>query len=241
MKKTVSWMLAIAMLFALCACGVPAPAAEPTPAEPSIGDQMYEKYGSIIDNLEAGEYEKVIEEVSAMMPKPVETIVTITPENFYDYYEICYREPRVEKDAQGNIVEYQAYSTTYDFRLKEDYKSRLVSDRSNVEIGLTCEYDLYHVDSIDWSNGSIQLSEDNYNYLKNEFREETSASSTQSGNIRIDGANAYIAQYSFWHKNGWGWTNGEHKVTPDYVEDYYMFLPVDITIVRAEGTLVFQE
>lgn len=96
MKRLISVILAGVLALSLCGCGAA--------AKPSVGDQMYEKYGSIIDKLEAGEYEKVIEEVTAMMPVPEEQTVTITLDNFSDYYELRYDVPQVNRDSQGSFL-----------------------------------------------------------------------------------------------------------------------------------------
>ena len=123
MKKTVAAALLLALAFTLCACGSAAPAA------PSIGDQMYEKYGSIIDKLEAGEYEKVIEEVTGMMPVPENKVVTITKDNFADFYELAYDVNQINKDSAGNVLSMWYSGSSFYYNLKEEYRDKLVSDR----------------------------------------------------------------------------------------------------------------
>ena len=72
--------------------------------EPSIGDQMYEKYKSIIDKLEGENYDGAIEEIQAMKPAPTVQEVEITADNFFDYYDIVYDENNIERDSDGNII-----------------------------------------------------------------------------------------------------------------------------------------
>lgn len=64
----------------------------------SVGDQMYEKYGTIIDALEEENFDAAIQEISQMKKEKLIaeagdindyiTTVTLTNDNFYDYFEL---------------------------------------------------------------------------------------------------------------------------------------------------------
>ncbi|MBR0160592.1 MAG: hypothetical protein IJQ02_04830 [Oscillospiraceae bacterium] len=74
MKKTITVFLLIAMVLTLCACGqsgqkTAAPEVTPTPEPtPSVGDEMYSKYGDIIDALEDENYDDAISMIGSMKP-----------------------------------------------------------------------------------------------------------------------------------------------------------------------------
>ena len=86
MKKYIAFLITIIMAVSIISCG----GNNNKEPEPSIGDQMYEKYKSIIDKLEGENYDGAIEEIQAMKPAPAVQEVEITPENFFDYYDIVY-------------------------------------------------------------------------------------------------------------------------------------------------------
>ena len=74
MKKTITVLLLLTLILALCACGQTAdtkapqeaaPTAEPTP---SVGDEMYSKYGDIINALEEQNYDDAISLIGSMRP-----------------------------------------------------------------------------------------------------------------------------------------------------------------------------
>ena len=79
MKKFVALLLATIVAVSIIGCGSNTNK-EP---EPSIGDQMYEKYKSIIDKIEGENYDGAIEDIQAMKPEPVVQEVEITTDNFH--------------------------------------------------------------------------------------------------------------------------------------------------------------
>ena len=241
MKKTISVILLLALAFTLCACGSAAPAA------PSVGDQMYEKYGSIIDKLEAGEYEKVIEEVTAMMPVAENQVVHITKDNFNDYYEVAYDVNQINKDSAGNILSMWYSGSSFFYRLKEEYREKLVSDESMVEAGMTADLVLKKVESIDWEAGTVKLSDATYDSIAKEilttFRDMgTSISVTKSGNLALYGGESNLLNYGGFAKRNDGWGNywGSGQLEKNGNAEYYVFAPENIQIVRAEGTLTLK-
>lgn len=258
MKRLFAVILILAMALSLCACGE---------TEPSMGDQMYEKYGALIDKLEAGDfegaadsvfammpegekyssvvgklkaedYEGIIAEITEMMPVPPETVVEITPENFWDYYEIAYEKPYTEKDAQGNITRMYPSNYCY-FALKAPY-SNIDFDRSSVEIGVIGDCKVRKIKNIDWTNGSYTLGNEYYEDIAQaiiaQYIDDTklSISTTATGALNIWFENG--TPYGCWHKDAWGWTSDQ--ITPEDDFDMYVCDIDNVEIVRAEGTLV---
>lgn len=240
MKKLIAVLLVIVLACSLCACGSSAP------PEPSIADQMYEKYGSIIDKLEAENYEAAIEEITGMMPEPEETVVTITPENFYDYYELSYIERKPKMDAAGNITEMYG-DQLFNFKLKEDFADLIVPDESQVEVGITFDQSLKRIESIDWENAKLTFSKETYNDILQKINEnvspkiEPSFSGTYSGkNMLSPGSYPSFLDIAFYYYTGdfTAWRASPIEVDKDYT--YYMLVPENIEIVRAEGTLTLR-
>ena len=175
-----------------------------------------------------------------MKPKPVETVVSITPENFWDYYEIVYAETLPTKDAFGNITEIFPVEW-FSVNLKAGYN--IDYERSNVEIGVTCDHRLHKLESVDWDTGEITLSEKTYDDFAEKISESDSlctltTSATSVGNYSFNIDFSYVMLYPCWSrvKDG-GWTNGYHLKRGENRE-FYVFDIENFTIVRAEGTLV---
>ena len=148
MKKIAALVLALALIFALCACG------ETTAAEtvaetvkeirvevPTVPEQ-YQKYKDLVDALEAGDYDAALAFIDGMAPAPElppSVEVQITTENFADYFE--YREMpepfrREETDADGNVI--LVFRSGY--YLKDGYT--IAADKAGdcrVEVGLKYE------------------------------------------------------------------------------------------------------
>ncbi len=250
MKKLTALVCILAIALSFCACGQAAQPAEPTPEPtPSLGDQMYEKYGSIIDKLEAEEYQAAIDEISAMLPEPEITEVTITPENFWDYYELVTNDlPYIDKDATGKITECQP-AWQYYLVLKQEYQNRLVSEGSGVEIGFTGETSMRRL-TLDWESGTYTLGEEatdeirdqiisDYNrifYWNNPYDGSISETATGAESIRLPVEQSCIGLAWHYTVNGWYYDS----IYPDNEQELYGGKLVNVQIVRAEGTLVFE-
>lgn len=249
MKKllcTICTVLCMCVL--LCACGQ---------TEPSVGDLMYEKYGGIIDKLEAEDYEGALEDVQAMMPEPEIIEVRITPENFFDYYEIGFKDRSfVEKDAEGKILHLYP-SIQESFVLKSEYVDRLI-DEDEVEVGYTGDLAVKKM-NIDWSTGVASLGDETY---PNILQEYVDIENYERDLEHLDDIVTVISKTVSSIKNDYGYSsfediNGEHSalikqqynpyfgrsvwwhvyndITPE--DDLYYLIVDNIQIVRAEGVL----
>ena len=150
MKKYIVFLITIIMAISIISCG----GSSNKETEPSIGDQMYEKYKTIIDKLEGENYDGAIEEIQAMKPAPTVQEVEITADNFFDYYDIVYWENQIDRDANGKITSISRVDDWFDFMLKDEYLLDTDQDNS-VEIGVTCEYDLKKIENVDPETGEI--------------------------------------------------------------------------------------
>lgn len=75
MKKIVSLILSLSLIFALCACGQKAAQPEDTSALP----EQYAQYQALIDALENGKYEQAHAIINAMDPSPATPAPTPAP------------------------------------------------------------------------------------------------------------------------------------------------------------------
>lgn len=245
MKKYMALLLMIIMAVSIIGCGGNAaqePEQMPEP-EPSIGDQMYEKYKTIIDKLEGENYDGAIEDIQAMKPAPTIQEVEITKDNFFDYYDIVYDENEIERDSEGKIVNIYKRDRNFSFKLKDEYT--LDNNQENtIVIGVTGEFDLKKIENIDFDTGEITLSDEKFDDFEDEIVEDTKEwtdedstrlSVTSEGDWIILCNNTSYVSGSRWFKNEYGWEDS-HEIKPNDYEGY-VFVPVDIQITRAEGTL----
>lgn len=245
MKKYIAFIITIIMSVSIISCS----GSTNKGAEPSIGDQMYEKYKSIIDKLEGENYDGAIEEIQTMKPAPVIQEVGITADNFFDYYDIVYRENNIERDSDGKITRIDKYDNMFEFKLKDEYS--LDPDEDNtVEIGVTCEYDLKKIENVNFETGEITLNDENYDELEKKVCSDHDSWTTgglASLSVTCKGSNTILCNETptiigpLWYgpesdSYNYGHNYSFSGITPDDHEGY-VFVPADIHITRAEGTL----
>ena len=154
MKKLIAIALILAAVFALCACGQPVTVekevvkeVEKTVEVPVVPEE-YKKYQSLIDALEAGDFDSATEIFEGLKPVPeVPPMkeVTITKDNFLDYFE--YQQfPTTNLDfmrtSAGQITAVIAQSGFY---LKEGY--RIAHEKAaecKVEAGVKYQDSLFY-------------------------------------------------------------------------------------------------
>lgn len=108
---------------------------------------MYEKYGELIDALEAEDYEKAADYISSLMPEPEVEEVALTIDNWSDYFYI-YRENSFEKDAYGtNLTE----NSNYYIAPKPEYENAVLD---NVIAGFEYNMQCYQVVNLDKEEGT---------------------------------------------------------------------------------------
>ena len=156
MKKLISILLFVAIIFSFCMTGVSASALSP--------EEITEKYGALIDAVEAGNYPAADEELKKLFPgkeisnsaeeKAEYEVIELTTENFYDYYDLVQEESYCERDSKGNIKWLEPGG--YMFVLKEEYKSRCDWKDIDVTVGLTAKKSYYRA-KINWDTGEIKL------------------------------------------------------------------------------------
>ena len=154
MRKAISLFVASALCLSLCACGV---AEQYKPLLEHLENQNYEgirnemmvlspdfaaeqeqmeKYQSLIDALEAEDYETAFADVESRIPTPEYEIIEITMENWEEYFEIVpdhYWITNAFGEGKGLTVGFSLF-------LKDVYASRL-SQTDNSTIACTVSFD----------------------------------------------------------------------------------------------------
>ncbi len=238
-KKALAAALILALLVPLCACG----------SEPSRGDLMYEKYGTIIDMLEGENYDGAISQIREMKPKtpepeiPMEIPVTppgpevldveITPDNFFDYYEYVDVEPEYTYDAYGNIESITLYEGLYSIRLKPEYR---LYDNNSITVGYTYQYCVADMTGADFENGTHTMR------LNKADKDTLSSLADNGGMVSVskeisDGIRIGTGGMC---KSGNTTTNFSGRFQIERGKTYSSFkylVPTDFKVVRCEGTL----
>ena len=154
MKKLIAIALILAAVFALCACGQPevvekevVKEVEKTVEVPVVPEE-YKKYQSLIDALEAGDFDSATEIFEGLKPVPeVPPMkeVNITKDNFFDYFEYQQFPPtnlNFRRDSTGQITGVIAESGFY---LKEGYRiAREKAADCKVEAGVKYQDSLFY-------------------------------------------------------------------------------------------------
>ena len=192
---------------------------------------LAEKYSEIITHLENEEYDEAIEAINAMRPEPETETVSITLDNWQEYFSFV-DDYRYEYDAQGAITE-----TYYDicFQLKEEYQDRLVS--LNGTVGYEYEYVPHKITSIDKETGSFEVEESNGGPVDNYYEGNLESTSEElSSSVYICTAITYQEIEDMSH-------SGPAILIKDADEyrNKWIYYPEEINIVRIEGEMVLNK
>ena len=168
MKKTAYLLLAAVLVFLFCACGsaspVPVPGGGSTETEVVEVEKIPEKYADLIASIEGGDYDGAVAIIDAMRPAPVIPDileVTITTENFLDYFE--YREyvddTLTMRDEAGNITN---LFVIYSYVLRDEYTvADGKAEDCAVAADITYEYITYGFpENLDFANRTFTTSGD---------------------------------------------------------------------------------
>ncbi len=156
MKKLIALTLVLASVFALCAIGGAAPAAEAAPAvrlvdaatEEPVLPEEYQQFEEVFEALVAGEYDKAQALIEKMKPQPEKSEIVeiqITNDNFLDYFKYTKDfKPwqDIQKNSKGTPV---AFWLQPAYVLKDGY--RVVSDEeheSKIDVGVKYKFKLYY-------------------------------------------------------------------------------------------------
>ncbi len=235
MKKLTAFILLAALVCSLC---VFAPSAAALTEEE---EALYTKYADLIELLEAEDYEAVLEAVWTMIPEPEYEEVVLTPENFYDYFEIEVAEPNIERSSSGEIK--TIFPGSLYVRVKEDCYDVLDWENSHVVFGVTAKKDLYRA-KIDWETGEITLGSEpdadakkavkKLDWFEPKVDQQIDMSETIYSSYYIDGD-------AFWfkHPEYKGWSNGWAE--PGMKTKFYQVVYRDIELVNLEGSLFIKK
>lgn len=153
MKKLIALTLVLASVFALCAIGGAAPAAEAAPAvhlvdaatEEPVLPEEYQQFEEVFEALVAGEYDKAQALIEKMKPQPDIVEIEITKDNFLDYFEYTsdFKPARhLEKNSKGKTVGFYLQPA---YALKDGYKVAIDEEhQSKVEVGVKYKVKFYY-------------------------------------------------------------------------------------------------
>ena len=255
MKKTISLLLALVMCLSLCACGVDekyAPLLENLDAGnyEGIKDALIElspefkadaeklaKYQSLIDLLEAENYEDALVDVENRIPVPECEIIEITMDNWDEYFEIVPDHYWI-KNAFG---EGRGLTIGFSLFLKDEYASRL-SKTDNSTIACTVSFDarektldvnwkettFTEVDYIRVVTGASSSGIDGGRWPEKPFEEACEITSKLNASIMVPWSEGdRFASNLFYY-------NVDHY---DDVEFYNFYFGENFSMVRITGTL----
>lgn len=230
MKKAVIVLLILSLCVGLCACGEPQVIEKEVEKIVEVIPDKYEQFKDVVEALANEEYAKAHELITAMEPEPeVPPIkeVTITTENFLDYFE--YKEfpennTHPEKDSAGNLNAVWGISGYY---LKDGFSlAKEEVNACSVEIGVKYNYLLF-------SRGKgITFDLENHTYtITGKATWTDKHDESRTGNPYQKEEGGPISYYvSF---------NGLTYLTND--KDSTCQIISDIELVSASGTLYFYE
>ena len=163
MKKLIALALILASVFALCACGEAAPAAAPATAvaEPVVTEKIvevekevpvipeeYVPFKDLLDALVAEDYDSaqtILDELKPEPEKPDVVEITITKDNFFDYFEYTsdFKPDRyIQQNSKGKVVGFMFQPA---YVLKDGYKVAIDEEyESNVEVGVKYKFKFYY-------------------------------------------------------------------------------------------------
>ncbi len=229
MKRILALVLLMALVCSLC---VFAPTAAALSEEEA--DALYEKYASIIDALEAGDYDAALDEVRGMKPPVEYEAVELTPENFYDYFEIGPGETNIERKSSGKIKSITPAGLRV--TLKEEFWDRLDWDNSTLHLRVKASKNFARA-KIDWETGEVSVSSKNDSDVKKALK--------KTGWVETKLDNTIDSVFSWWSA-GWDlfyfkdsqykyWTNGAAEPGKDV--KYYQAVYSNIEVSEVSGTL----
>ncbi len=279
MKRLLSLCLLLALVFSLCIPAAPASALSP--------DEILEKYGTLIDAIESGDYEAAKTEFGKLFPElteaqtqlpaaepaeepmpepepaeepmpepepveepmpepePVEEapeqpqasgLIELTPENFFDYFELVLTEPYVERNSKGKIKWIDTGS--YKLQLKPEYEDRYNWSKSDeITIGVTGKA-YFHRAKIDWKTGEITVSSKANKDVRKAIKKDSYIST--SLDTQLTGHSSfYVVGSTLCHKeklygSHYYWSSSSAKPGDDY--KYYQSV-WKITIENVSGSI----
>ena len=237
MKRLVSMLLFATIVLSLSMTGASASAL-------SL-EEINEKYGALIEAVEAGNSDAAIDELFRLLPPLEESeaaedeveseAIELSPENFLDYYELVLSESYCERDSAGKIKSVSPGG--YLFKLKEEFQDRYDWGK-NEEITLGVKGKAYfHRARIDWETGEIKVSDEANSDVRKAMKK--AGYYTLSLDTQVTGYDTiWACGSSLYHKEKiYGhtyWTGFDAEPGNDY--KYYQEV-WKIDVVNVDGTL----
>lgn len=202
---------------------------------PSKGDQMYEKYGKLIDALEAGNYEESLKAFMEYVPQPETEEVTLTKDNLYDYFELVV-EPRFEKDAHGNVKSVLEF---YRLKLKPELGNNV--SLTGGTVGYEYQFKCYRITEMNAADGTYQCEETE---LPSSISYASHYLEPQSKSSDLTSFGASLCGFDYENVLAEGGGMGGSLLPfeePEKYTDHYVLKPDTINIVNVTGTLTIRK
>ena len=243
MKRLLSLCLLLALIFSLCVPSVSASALSP--------DEIQEKYGPLIDALEAEDYETAVAEFGKLVGTPEmdagsgtdnqvsedREVIELTTENFLDYFELVQDGNYIDRDSSGKIK--SIYPGTYRYVLKEEYRERFSWETEEMTLGFIAKVDSFYRAKIDWDTGTFTLGDKADKNTRKAIKKDCKYSTSKLDSQVTGYDSFYICSPDFFYlyrSSGFKWwTSGpaEPKDKTKYYIDTW-----NIEIVNVSGTLI---
>ena len=249
MKKLVSLCLLIALLCSICVTGVSASALS--------SEEIMEKYGALIEALEAEDYDAATEEFVKLLPEPEtatepdadsepvtdsgvsaeKEVIELTVDNFFDYFEFVQRENSIERDSSGKIK--SIYPGWYQLVLKEEYRNRYSWESGEITVGFIAKVDSYYRAKIDWETGEVTLGDKASKDIRKAIKKNCKYSVAKQDSQVTGYDSFYICSPDFFYlyrSSGFKWwTTGAAEPGKDtkYYTDTW-----NVEVVNVSGTLI---
>lgn len=206
MKKVIFVLITLALCLSLCAC---------VKREEL---EKYKKYETLINYMEAEDYEGALADLQNRIPAPEESLyseVELTLENWDTYFEVVKQEQWIT-NGFGEAENYEVY---YNFKVREEYLTKIKTTGINLTVELSYTANFHEV-TVDLKTREVIIGEIQTNVGGNETGEVKEVRDIRG--ISKDGSTTGILSYLI------NWDDGTQS----------MYIIEDIpTATRIKGTI----
>lgn len=194
----------------------------------SKGDQMYEKYGKLIDALEAGDYDCSVRAFNEYLPQPETEEVTLTKDNLFDYYELDV-DVEYRRDDRGRV---RTMLESVFLKLRPEFENIAVIE--NGHISYEYVYRCYLISEMDPEEGTYVCAEaelpPSLSYMSDDLKLQS-----ESNGLYETG---FVCFYDYVNMASYGPHRGVLIFEdPEEYSAHYVLEPSDITFTDVRGTL----
>ena len=215
-------IISFTLLFVLTGCS----------SAPSKGDQMYAKYATLIDALEAEDYETATAAFQGYLPVPEEEVVELSLDNWSDYFELNLK-PEIKMDAQESIDRVNEH---YVLELKPEYQGKCRIENGFVGYeyeNVFCRITKVYPDgTYDYETSEVPAY---YYSLNNELGLQS-----ESSDLTPNGTYIISLNYYAFRSDDTGIGGYLPVKSAEEFSDIFTIKPENINIVTVKGTLIIE-